>query len=184
MFQQFSCRYIVTCMRDYRWVFGFDDCFYCTLYIHTARDYMQLQRYRWFTHFTVHRYTLVVSWQRIYHSLTVTSNNTWSLLFKHNSFLAIILQLPVPKTRFHSVPLLPAGWRPETRHFISRLLGRVFWLCPFITPRHGPHKKLFVVKEAYLLVRCLAMDVLVLHAYASRERVYRAVTYTSQYTLI
>jgi hypothetical protein len=30
---------------------GFDDWIYCTLYIHTTRDYRQLQRYRYSTHF-------------------------------------------------------------------------------------------------------------------------------------
>jgi hypothetical protein len=36
---------------------GLDDLIYCTLYIHATRKYRQLQRYRYSTHFPVHRYT-------------------------------------------------------------------------------------------------------------------------------
>jgi hypothetical protein len=64
--------------------------------LHTARNYRQLQRYFWSAHLTVHRYThyssqssLVVSWQRIYHSLTVTSTHIKS------SFHRLILFLPL-----------------------------------------------------------------------------------------
>jgi hypothetical protein len=50
------------------------------------------------------------------------------------------------------------------------------FLCPFVTPRHGPQRKhsLYIVKVC-LMVRCLAMDILLLHAYASPECVYRIV---------
>jgi hypothetical protein len=78
---------IVTCIGDYMWVSDWMIGFIAS-YIFTTRDYRQLQRYRQFTHFTVHRYTririlssLVVSRQRIYNSLTVTSDHTYSLLF-------------------------------------------------------------------------------------------------------
>jgi hypothetical protein len=37
--------------------FGLDNWIYCTSYIYTVRDYRQLQRYRWSTHFRVHRGT-------------------------------------------------------------------------------------------------------------------------------
>jgi hypothetical protein len=37
--------------------FGLDDWIYCALYIHTTRDYRQLQRHCYSTHFPVHRYT-------------------------------------------------------------------------------------------------------------------------------
>jgi hypothetical protein len=57
--------------------------------------------------------SLVVSWQRIYNRIT------HKVLFSQsNSFLAIVLQLPISKTRPNSIPLLPssysAGWCPET----------------------------------------------------------------------
>jgi hypothetical protein len=42
-------------------------------------------------------------------------------------------------------------------------------LCPFITPRYGPCRKqsLSMVQKACLLIRCLAIDVLLLRAYGS-----------------
>jgi hypothetical protein len=49
---------IVTCRGDYRRGFGLDDWIYWHL-IHIARDYRQLQRYCWSTHFTVHRCTRI-----------------------------------------------------------------------------------------------------------------------------
>jgi hypothetical protein len=46
----------------------------------------------------------------------------------------------------------------------------------FITTLHGPRRKqAFSVKVAWLLFRCLAMDVLFLRAFASVECVYRVV---------
>jgi hypothetical protein len=41
--------------------------------------------------------------------------------------------------------------------------------CPFTTPRHGPRRKhyLSIVEETCLLLRCLAIDVLLLRASAS-----------------
>jgi hypothetical protein len=65
-------------------------------------------------------------------------------------FLALILRLPIPKTRLHSIPLLSGSYpgrlasRSSTLHFrlhYCTIFGRVFWRCPFITPRHGPHRK-------------------------------------------
>jgi hypothetical protein len=41
----------------YKTGFGLDDWIYCILYIHTVRDYRQLQRYRCSTHYTIHRCT-------------------------------------------------------------------------------------------------------------------------------
>jgi hypothetical protein len=71
----------------YRRDFGLDD----WIYWYPNRNYRQLQRHRWSRHSTIHRYIhntvlsllhspLVVSWQRIHNSLTVTSNHTWSVL--------------------------------------------------------------------------------------------------------
>jgi hypothetical protein len=55
-------------------------------YILKPKNYRKLERYRWFTHFAVRGCTrirvlkssLVVSLQRIYNSLTVTSSHIWS----------------------------------------------------------------------------------------------------------
>jgi hypothetical protein len=68
----------------YKRGFGLDDWIYCTLYIHTTRDYRQYSAIAILTtsEFTAahalgfSRSSLVVSWQRIYNSLTVTSNRT------------------------------------------------------------------------------------------------------------
>jgi hypothetical protein len=64
--------------------------------------------------------SLVVSWQRIYNRLTITSDHISSLLSQPNSLLAIILQLQIPKTRPLSIPSSYPG-RPEsgnsTLHF-------------------------------------------------------------------
>jgi hypothetical protein len=61
------------------------DWIYCTLYTHNTLGLQALQLYRCSTHF---QFTVahalgfsVVSWQRIYHILVVTSIHTWRLLF-------------------------------------------------------------------------------------------------------
>jgi hypothetical protein len=64
---------------DLDWMIGFIE----TLYNNTVRDY---SNYRTIAilhtlQFTVAQSSLVVTWQRIYKSLTVTSNHTWRLLF-------------------------------------------------------------------------------------------------------
>jgi hypothetical protein len=46
------------CLRvTYETGFGLYDWIYCTSYIHTTRDYKQLERYPYSTHFPVHHYT-------------------------------------------------------------------------------------------------------------------------------
>jgi hypothetical protein len=67
----------------------------------------------------------VVSWQRIYsRTVSLSLQITHEVFFSPpNSFLDIILQLPIPKTRLNSIPLLPSsypGWlepRNSTLHF-------------------------------------------------------------------
>jgi hypothetical protein len=61
--------------------------------------------------------SLVISWQRIYNSLTLTSAH-YEVFSQSNSFLAFILQLPIPKTRLSSIPLLPSSYpgRLESRN--------------------------------------------------------------------
>jgi hypothetical protein len=73
----------------------------------------------------------------------------------------------------HSLPLFcssqthtPAGWSLETWLFSTRLLFASSE-CPFIPRRHGPRRKpASIAKEPCLLIRCLAMDVLLLRALA------------------
>jgi hypothetical protein len=120
----------------------------------------KLQRYRHSAHFTVPRYaptrilqsSLAVSWQRIYHSLTVTSNHTGSLLSQPYSFLPIVLQQKTQETRLNLIPMLPSSYpgRMASRNPIphSRLT------VSFITHRHGPRRK-----QPLLLSRSVSSDV-------------------------
>jgi hypothetical protein len=83
--------YIGTCRGlcvNYKTRLRLDGWIFCTLYIHTTRDYRQYSsiadlRTLQFTvtHAVVSKSSLVVSWQWFHHSLTVTSNRIWSLFF-------------------------------------------------------------------------------------------------------
>jgi hypothetical protein len=72
----------------YKTGFRLDDWIYCTIYIHTTWDYRQYSsitdlhtlQFPLHTHYGFHT-SLIVSWQRIYNSRSLTSNRTWSLLF-------------------------------------------------------------------------------------------------------
>jgi hypothetical protein len=140
-----------------------DDCINFALFIHTVRDYRQLQHNRYSTHFPVHRYTrarilspLAVSLQRIYHSLTVTSTTHEVFLAQSNSFFAIPSRL---------------------LHFTTSVLYSLSdFLCPFNLSARSPRKApSSIVKEACVLLRYLAMDVLLSRARMLREYVYRPV---------
>jgi hypothetical protein len=62
----------------------------------------------------------------------------------------------------------------DSSFYYATVLTRSDLLCYFITPRHRPHKNTAsTVKKARLLVRYLAMDVILLHAYALWDCVYR-----------
>jgi hypothetical protein len=89
-----------------------------------------------------------------------------------NSFLAISSQSPstsISRTR-------PSSWQLTQMNLSSAELSQRLTttnsndlLCPFITSQHGPRSKysLSIVEKTCLLIRCLAMDVLLLCAYAS-----------------
>jgi hypothetical protein len=79
--------------------------------------------------------SLVVSWQRIYNSLLVISNHR-VFLSQSNSFLAIIRQMPIPKTRLNSIPGMLAS-RNSTLHSILLCAAEHF----FISTIHGLHGK-------------------------------------------
>jgi hypothetical protein len=81
--------------------------------------------------------SLVVSWQRIYNSLTVNSNHE-VFFAPPNSFLAIILQLTIPKTRLNSVPLFPSSYPCRLAFRISTLFSAELF---FITTLHRPRRK-------------------------------------------
>jgi hypothetical protein len=153
----------------YKTGFGLDNWIYCTLYIHTVRNYRQ---YRAIVilhtlQFTVtHALGLWVFTSRIQAtalSQSVTSNHTWSFLPQSNSFLAITSQSPstaISRTRHISLDY-------------CSVLRPFFWLCPPArTPRKTPSS---IVKNTCLLILYLVVDVLLLRALVLRECVYRAV---------
>jgi hypothetical protein len=99
--------------------FGLDDWIYCTFNIHTVWDYRQLQRYLFYT-LSVHRYT------RTKFSV-FTSHILVTDLSQPNSFLAIILQLPIPKTLLNSTPGRLAS-RSSTLRFLLDYSDSATWL--------------------------------------------------------
>jgi hypothetical protein len=111
--------------------------------------------------------SLVVTRQRIYNILIVTSNHTWSFFSPPNSLLAIILQLP---TQFNS----------SAPKLISREIGvsKLDWLLQ-LNSLHGPRRKHSpsTVGMASLQFRSIATEVTrFLLAYSlPREYVYRGV---------
>jgi hypothetical protein len=124
-----------------------------TLYsapLHTHRDFQS---------------SLVISWQRIYHSYR--HFNIWSLLFvPPNSFLALILPLPIPNTLFLSIPLFRSSYLGRLASRISILHFRLdyslysTWSClltvSFITPRHRKHSLYCLHRECiYIYTRAL-----------------------------
>jgi hypothetical protein len=100
-------------IRVFDWMIGFIDTLYKVL--GSTGNYSAIAIYTLYSS-SLHTHqgsqsSLVVSWQRIYNSLTVTSNNTWSLLFTSQLIsFAIILQLPISKTQLNSVSLLPGSY--------------------------------------------------------------------------
>jgi hypothetical protein len=95
-------------VHDLQTGFGFDDWVYWHL-IHTTWDYRQLQCYRYshtlqvtVTHTLGFSVLVVISWQRIHNSLTVTSNHTWSLLCTAISS-QLFCQLQTPETQLNSL---------------------------------------------------------------------------------
>jgi hypothetical protein len=76
-----------------------------------------------------------------------------------NSFLAIILQLPITKTRLNSIPLLQSSYpgrlasRNSTQFFSTELF--------FITILHGPRRNqsLSIVGKACLQRHCISTEV-------------------------
>jgi hypothetical protein len=81
-----------------------------TLFTHTTRDYrytaLSLIYTIYSTPLNTHygsQFSLAVSWQRIYNSFTVTSNHGVI------PFLVLVVRLPIPNTRLHSIPLLPSS---------------------------------------------------------------------------
>jgi hypothetical protein len=153
--------------------------------IHSHNSGLQaIQRYRYSTHFFAVAqalgFSVLISRVLSLHlsppgngfiTVSLALQTTREVFFApSNSSVAIILQLPIPKTRLDSNPLLPSSYP-------RRLAFRLFTLdysastissdvlCPFIISRNRPHgKHPSIVKEECLPVRYLAMDVLLSRA--------------------
>jgi hypothetical protein len=143
-----------------------DDWIYCTLYIHTVRDYRSLQRYRYSTHFqftVAHALGFFVFTSRI---LATDLSQSHCLLGTVLPFLNH-LQLSSPELDpillrlLFRTPCYSASTSPVLPNTADNHFSR--------TPRKTPS---FVVRNACLLVRYLTMDVLLL----SRARVLREYT--------
>jgi hypothetical protein len=95
-----------------------------------------IHRYRYFTHFSVHRCkrtrVLSICWSypgNGFQHCSYTSLTHEVFSSQPNSFLAVILQLPIPMTRLNSIA------SPYSDRLASRnLTARAFFL-------HGPHGK-------------------------------------------
>jgi hypothetical protein len=109
------------------------------------------------------RSSIVLFWQRIYHSLTVNFKSQVVFFALPNSFLAT----SVAANSEDSTRLLV-----YTPCYSIRLMTRPFYKPLARIPRKTPPS---IVNDACLLVRYLAMDVLPLLAYTTRECVYRVV---------
>jgi hypothetical protein len=86
---------------------------------------------------------------------------------------------------------VPAFWRLETRLSTSRLLFCTTLYCRTLHHNYfawTTQKTVSVAKEACLLIRCIAMEVLLLRAFASARMCLAsgcpAMVYTSQYMLL
>jgi hypothetical protein len=110
--------------------FGLDDWIYWYL-MHRTRNCSQLQRRRWSTQFAVHRYiqTRVLSLHKSYPgngciTAPLSLQITHEVFSQPNSFLAIFLRLPFPKTQFNWSKL---SWRRENENWV---------LCLFLGGEH------------------------------------------------
>jgi hypothetical protein len=130
-----------------------------------------IQRYRWSTHFAVHRYTrtrvLSLQWSHAgngFITVSLSLQITHEVFFApYNSFLAISSQSPstaISKTR-------PNSWQLTLLQLKSlncwQQLTLLNWTLLY---NHFAENTAYIVKEACLLFRCLAMDVLLLPALA------------------
>jgi hypothetical protein len=142
-----SYKNIVTCRGGcvtYKKGFGLDNSIYWHLR-HTTRDYRQIQRYHLSTHFTVHRCArtrvlslpLVVSWQRIYNSLSLQITYE---IFRLIPFLLLFCSCQF--RRLGSIQFLcsqvhiPAGWRLELDLTLFYTVEHFL-----ITTSQGPRRK-------------------------------------------
>jgi hypothetical protein len=127
------------------------------------------QRYRWSTRFPGHRYRRpwVLSLPQAFPvngfiTVSLSLQITHEVFFSPcNSLFTIVLQLPILKIRLNLIPLLQSSYS-------GRLVSRnstLFYTAKhfFITTLQGRRRKhSLIVKKEFLLIRCLAMDVILL----------------------
>jgi hypothetical protein len=138
-------------------------------YIHTIRNYRQLQRYRWSTHFTVHRCTHAPGFS-VFTSRILTTDLSQSH-YHFKSYIKSSLHRLIPFLtlfsncqfrRLDSIQFLnsqahiPADWRLETRLHWTASTAHFF-----ITTLHGPRRKHIhsVIGKVCLQRRCIATEV-------------------------
>jgi hypothetical protein len=144
---------------------GLEDWICCALYIHIVRDYRHYKRYHYCTHFPVHvaralGFLVFISpipatdLSQSHCNFNSHLKSSWHSLIPFSSFNLNDLRLPSPE--FDSI--------------LFRLLFCTFSAlsplhsCPaehFITTSHKPQRRtpFSIIKNARLLVRCLAMDI-------------------------
>jgi hypothetical protein len=119
----------------YKMGFGLDDQIYCTLYIHTTRDYRQYSAIailHTLQFIVAHALGFSVFTSRILATDLSQSHRHFNSHMT-SCFHCLIPFLPLfcncPFRRLDSVQFqahIPAGWRLETRHYSTTMLGRVF----------------------------------------------------------
>jgi hypothetical protein len=143
----------------YKTGFGLDDWIYCTSYIHNSSLQVITVLSLIYTLYSsplhtdyVSQSSLVVSWQRIHNSLTVTSNYTWSLLCTVQ-FLSCHYSATAnseDSTQFNSSAPKLIFWRLVSRN--STLHSVRYWSIEFfITPLHRPYGKLRLLLSPIVL---------------------------------
>jgi hypothetical protein len=133
-----------------------DNWIYCTLYIHTTPDYKQCSAVA-ILHTFKFAFTHALGFS-LFTSRVLATDFAQELYQFHCkcSTHEVFVSQPINflplfcSCQFNSIPLLPSSYpgRPASRKLIfhSRLdycseLGRVLYLCPFINPPHGLHRK-------------------------------------------
>jgi hypothetical protein len=151
--------------------FGLDDWIYYILYIHNS-GLQVIQCYCCSTHFPVHCYThthtlgfSVFTSCLLETDLSVCNFKSHMKSSLHHLilFLALIPQLPIPKTRLHSTPLLPSSYagRLESRPFTSNSTTVLFstWSHFLTVPFYNPLAWTTQKTQPLLLGRCVYRSV-------------------------